>query len=64
MINFLNNKKSIIGVILLTILEVLLNTEIISVGVHGWLLPLAQGILGVGLVDKARKFTEKGNGND
>ena len=64
MINFLNNKKSIIGVILLTLLEVLLNTETISIGVYGWLLPLAQGVLGIGLVDKVRKFTKKGKSDD
>lgn len=57
--NFLNNKKSLLGVVLLTLVDVLFETDMISQGVHAWMLPVAQGVFGIGLIDKARKFTEK-----
>lgn len=63
MLKILDNKKSLLGVVLITLVEVLTNTGVISSGMYEWMLPVAQGVLGVGLVDKVKKFTDvKGKG--
>lgn len=58
MLKMFDGKKSLLGLLLMYVVEALTNTGTIAEAAQ-WMEPAAEFTLGVGLIDKFRKFTER-----